>query len=346
MNSIGIYVPRRLTQYDKSDRLFARELFRVIKKSGRYQPLRLNLPRLSIASSEKAGEFCRRNNLVLILEHDSSLYSSEIFYPLRERYKKNVMLLEKCVPFINSIQAQKNGYSKITTKNILKKCGLPVLEDTIVNSVRELENSIQEGKWYVIKPPDNGAGTGVKLIKKERAEYFAYNNGEWRTVKITEVKLKSGAIGLVVKYQVDRRSPLLALKKIYLDFNYSPMLIEPYFNDDKEGFASLRCTVIGDEVVEAVKRTNKKNITSNISSGGTAEKIELSAEQKKIAVEAKNAIGADYAGVDFLVSGGETVIGEINIGPFTVYSKTTGVNVGKVMAEYLMNKCDTLAKNS
>jgi glutathione synthase/RimK-type ligase-like ATP-grasp enzyme len=127
---------------------------------------------------------------------------------------------------------------------------------------------------------------------------------------------------------------------ILSSFTYEPMLIEPYFNDDTRGFASLRCTVVGDEIVEAVKRTNRLNITSNISSGGTAEKTELNDEQIKMVLASAKALGVDYAGIDLLVSGGKSVIGEVNIGPFTVFSKYTGANVGKIVAEYAMQKCD------
>ena len=98
--------------------------------------------------------------------------------------------------------------------------------------------------------------------------------------------------------------------------------------------------MIGNEVVEAVKRTNRKNITSNVSRGGTATKIELSDYQKQIAIAAKNTIGASYAGVDLLVSAGKSVICEVNIGPFTVYGRYTGVNVGKTLGQHLMESCD------
>jgi glutathione synthase/RimK-type ligase-like ATP-grasp enzyme len=122
------------------------------------------------------------------------------------------------------------------------------------------------------------------------------------------------------------------------------MLVEPYFNDDAGGFASLRCTVVGDEIVETVKRTNRSNITSNVSSGGTAEKAELSDEQKEMVLATARAVGVDYAGIDLLVCGGKSVIGEVNIGPFTVFSKYTGAPVGKALAEYAMRKCDASTK--
>jgi len=345
MDSIGIYIPGWwLRIADKSDRIFVNELFKTIKNSGCYKLLLLNLPRLRFSSQKEAMDFCHRKNLVLILQHDSPFLS---FHPLVSnlRYKENVKLLENCVPFVNSFKAQERGYNKITTKNILNENGLPVLDDKIVTSLQDLENHIEEGKYYVIKPPDRGAGTGVKLIKKEGANYLAYYNSEWRKIKITDKKLKNKKDGLSLNYSFNfLKSPLLTFKKIQIDFIYHLMLVEPYFNDKIEEFSSLRCTVIGDEIVEVVKRTNRKNITSNISCGGRVEKFELSDYQKKIAVAAKNAIGADYAGVDFLISNKKTVIGEVNIGPFGLWCQYSGVNVGKILADYLIKKCDELKR--
>lgn len=335
--TIGIYIPRWFQNCGKSDKLFADELFKTIKNSGRYNPLLLNLSKLKISSQKEAIKFCHQKNLVLVMHHDSPFFSSNV------RYKNNVRLLENCVPFVNSTKCQEIGYNKIITKNILREKGLPVLNDKIVSSLLDLENHIEEGKHYVIKPPDQGAGTGVKLIKKEGQQHHAFHNGEWRKVKIADQKSKDKS--LTLKYSFDfLKSPLLFLQKMNIDFTYSPMLVEPYFNDDTEGFSSLRCTVVGNEVLETVKRTNRSNITSNVSSGGTAKKFELSDYQKEIAVAAKNAIGADYAGVDFLVSGNKTIIGEVNIGPFTLWHEHSGSNVGKIFGEYLMKKCDEIRK--
>ncbi|MEK9181526.1 MAG: hypothetical protein AAB786_00695 [Patescibacteria group bacterium] len=337
--AIGIYIPYWFQNCSESDKMFADELFKTIKNSGHYNPLLLNLSKLKLSSQKEALKFCHHNNLALIMHHDSPFFSSNI------RYKNNVRFLENCVPFVNSTKAQEIGYNKITTKNILREKGLPVLDDKIVSSLLDLENHLEEGKHYVIKPPDQGAGTGVKLIKKEGQQHHAYHNGKWQKVKISDNKRKDKPNSLTLKYSFNFfKSPFLFLQKINIDFTYNPMLVEPYFNDDAEGFSSLRCTVIGSEVVEAVKRTNHNNITSNVSSGGTAKKFELSDYQKEIAVAAKNAIGADYAGVDFLVSGEKTVIGEVNIGPFTLWHEHSGVNVGKIFGEYLMKKCDGMRK--
>ncbi len=296
-------MPRWLYWLNPSDRAFAKELARTIAESGRYRPLFFSLPSLRLYSAEDARKFCERHAVALIVQHDS------MFYSKKSRYRKNVELLEDCVPLVNSTQAQTIGHNKIDTKRVLREHGIPVLDETIVHAPADLAAAVEDGKWYVIKPPHLGAGNGVKLITRKQGKLLEYRNGRWRTMGL-------GA------------------------FMHDPMMLEPYFNDDADGFASLRCTVIGSEVAEAVKRVNRRNITSNVSGGGRAERALLTDLQNKMAVQAAQAIGADYAGVDLLVSGGKTVVGEVNIGPFTIFGRYTGVPVGRIFADYLMDRCD------
>lgn len=296
-------MPRWMYWLNASDRAFAKELVAAIAGSGRYRPLTIQLPSLRLTSAADTRAFCERNSIVLVVQHDSMFYSN------KARYRRNVEWLEACVPFINSTKAQTIGHNKITTKRVLRERGIPVLDERIVHSVQELAAAVEDGTWYVLKPPHLGAGRGVKLITRGQGKLLEYQNGKWRALRAK-------------------------------DFVYDSMMLEPYFNDDAEGFASLRCTVIGSEVAEAVKRVNAKNITSNVSSGGRAQKVELSQVQKEMAVAAMRAIGAEYAGVDLLVSGNKSVVGEINIGPFTIFGKYTGVPVGRIFADYLIKRCD------
>ncbi|MDR3547857.1 MAG: hypothetical protein P4M11_06265 [Candidatus Pacebacteria bacterium] len=241
---------------------------------------------------------------------------------------RTTRLLEEQVPLMNSLASHEIGHSKINTKQLLRTHGIPVLDDVVVTSVEDFHEHIQEDLWYVIKPVDKGAGAGVKLIRKEDNNLFCYRDGKWGP--ITAVTKKANTV--MIKQGLC----------IFSSYIYSPMLIEPYFNDAGDGFASLRCTVIGNEVVETVRRVNHSNITSNVSSGGTARKAELNDEQKEMVLATARAIGVDYAGIDLLVCGGKSVIGEVNIGPFTVFSKYTHAPAGKILAEYAMNKCDRI----
>jgi len=316
--------------------MFNDELIKSINNSDSYKAIKLDLTQPLFFSEKGVQKFIEKNNLVMIVQHDSKFYYKNKFY------NKNIELLEKHISIINSTECQKLGHDKIATKKILKENGLPVLEDKVFCKTVHLEKHLVEEQLYVIKPHDSGGGSGVKLIKKTKLGFFAFYNSEWISVSFLSKK-KNAKDVIKIKPNFDfLKSPITFLKKIHFTFTYDPLLIEPYFNNHDEGFSSLRCTVIGDTVVESVKRTNLKNITSNISSGGTAQKFEMSEYQKEVAIAAKNAIGADYAGVDFLVCDNKFVIGEINIGPFTLFTKYTGVNVGKIFGKYVMEKCDGL----
>ncbi|MEK7106860.1 MAG: hypothetical protein AAB899_01575 [Patescibacteria group bacterium] len=334
--TIGIYVPRLLFLPYQPDERFLDELVRTIEHSGRYRPLLLDLPKLRLASPGNARKFVEEYNLVAFIQHDSELYHKNA------RYAANVKLIENYVPFLNSTECQELGCDKIATNALLRQKNIPILDATVAYSLQDVEHRIREGEWCVIKPHDRGAGAGVRLIKKQRGKFFGYYDGRWRNIEITENVSSDKARTLRITYTFNLKTPFRFFKKLITDFTYSPMLIEPYFNDHENGFSSLRCTVVGDEVVEAVKRTNHKNITSNVSSGGRASKIELTKSQKEAAVAATRAIGAHYAGVDFLVRGNEWIIGEVNIGPITVFSEYTGVNVGEIFGKYVINKCDEL----
>src|SRR3989338_4470612 len=332
--TIGIYVPKWLCRSDESDQLFADELFRTIEQSGKYRPLTLELPKLRLSSEQDAKDFAGKNNLVAIVQHNSE------YYKRNARYAGNVKWLESNVPFLNSLPCQKLGHDKIATNKLLREKNIPILDTAIICTVQELMNHMRDKELYVVKPHNRGAGAGLRLIKKQSGGFFGYFDGRWRSVEIIE-KVSDGKVrGMRIKYTFNPKNPFFFFKKLLTDFTYRPMLVEPYFNDHGEGFSSLRCTVIGDEIVEAVKRINHKNITSNVSSGGRASNVELTDAQKAAAVAATHAIGADYAGVDFLVRGKEWVIGEVNIGPFTVFTKYTGVNVGEIFGKYVMSECD------
>ena len=311
-------MPKWLYRSAETDRIFLDELVRTIKDSRRYKPLQLGIPTLSISTPAAAKAFREKHDMALLVQHDSPFYSSS------KKYMNNVRLLQEEIPFLNAHTVHEIGHSKINTKRLLREHGIPVLDDFVAVSTEGLHSHLQEGKWYVVKPADKGAGIGVKLLKKEDGGLLQYHNGKWCSVDARS----------------RRKDTITITRSLLWSYTYEPMLIEPYFNDDPEGFASLRCTVVGNEIVEAVKRTNRLNITSNVSSGGTAQQTELNDEQKSIVLATAKAMDIDYAGIDLLVCGGKSVIGEVNIGPFTTFSAYTGSPIGRKVAEYAMKKSD------
>lgn len=67
----------------------------------------------------------------------------------------------------------------------------------------------------------------------------------------------------------------------------------------------LRVWVVGGEVVGHTLRSNENSFKSNFAQGGNALAVELPEGAAKIAVEAAQALGLDFAGVDILFGGGE-----------------------------------------
>lgn len=85
----------------------------------------------------------------------------------------------------------------------------------------------------------------------------------------------------------------------------------------KESLGSdIRCFVIGDKVVAAMKRTAKEGeFRSNLHRGGSAETIKLTPEERTTAVRATKALGLNVAGVDLIRSNHGALVLEVNSSP-------------------------------
>ena len=75
----------------------------------------------------------------------------------------------------------------------------------------------------------------------------------------------------------------------------------------------LRLQVVGEKIVTAMKRVSKSDFRANVTSGGTMEPHEPSEREKAVAIQASQAIGADFSGVDLLFGeNGEPIVCEVN----------------------------------
>ena len=82
------------------------------------------------------------------------------------------------------------------------------------------------------------------------------------------------------------------------------------------GGADIRCFVIGDKVVAAMKRQGKEGeFRSNLHRGGTASLIKITPEERSTAVRSAKVMGLNVAGVDLLRSRHGPVIMEVNSSP-------------------------------
>lgn len=103
------------------------------------------------------------------------------------------------------------------------------------------------------------------------------------------------------------------------------------------GGADIRCLVVGDKVVAAMKRQGAEGeFRSNLHRGGSAEIVKLSPAERKTAVDAAKAMGLNMCGVDILRSNNGPVVMEVNSSPGLEGIETaTGKDVAKMIIQYL-----------
>jgi ribosomal protein S6--L-glutamate ligase len=82
------------------------------------------------------------------------------------------------------------------------------------------------------------------------------------------------------------------------------------------GGADIRCFVIGEKVVAAMKRQAKEGeFRSNLHRGGIASLVKITPEERSTAVRAARIMGLNVAGVDILRSNHGSVVMEVNSSP-------------------------------
>ena len=82
------------------------------------------------------------------------------------------------------------------------------------------------------------------------------------------------------------------------------------------GGSDIRCLVVGDKVVAAMKRQGKEGeFRSNLHRGGTATLIKITPEERSTAVRSAKVMGLNVAGVDLLRSNHGPVVMEVNSSP-------------------------------
>lgn len=107
--------------------------------------------------------------------------------------------------------------------------------------------------------------------------------------------------------------------------------------------ADIRCFVIGDRVVAAMKRQGKKGeFRSNIHRGGTASTIRITPEERSTAVRAAKTMGLNVCGVDILRSNHGPVVMEVNSSPgLEGIEKVTGKDIAGMIIEFLERSAET-----
>ena len=103
------------------------------------------------------------------------------------------------------------------------------------------------------------------------------------------------------------------------------------------GGADLRCFVVGDKVVAAMKRQGAEGeFRSNLHRGGSAKLVKITPDERQTAVRSAKVMGLNVAGVDLLRSSRGPVVMEVNSSPgLEGIEKATKKDVAGIIIEFI-----------
>ena len=152
------------------------------------------------------------------------------------------------------------------------------------------------------------------------------------------IKLLEGTQGIGVVLAETKQAAQSVIEAFRgLDAN---ILVQEFIAEAKG--ADIRCFVIGDKVIAAMKRQGAPGeFRSNLHRGGNAETIKLTPEERSTAVRAAKAMGLRIAGVDLLRSNHGPVIMEVNSSPgLEGIEKATNIDVAGKIIEFIEKNAD------
>jgi ribosomal protein S6--L-glutamate ligase len=151
------------------------------------------------------------------------------------------------------------------------------------------------------------------------------------------IKLLEGTQGIGVVL-AETRTAAESVIEAFMGLNAN-ILVQQYVSEAKG--ADIRCFVVGNKVIAAMKRQAKAGeFRSNLHRGGTATAVKLSSAERKTALMAAKCMGLAVAGVDILQSKEGPVVMEVNSSPGLEGIETaTTVDVAGAILDYLESQC-------
>jgi len=190
---------------------------------------------------------------------------------------------------------------KLNTLQLLSQENLPMPITSFSHSVYETKHLIKMvgGAPLVIKLLEGTKGVGVVLAETTKAAESVIN----------------------------------AFKSLKAD-----ILVQEFIKESKG--RDIRCFVVGNKVVAAMERQAEEGeFRANMHLGGKATVIEITAEERALAIKAAKILGLDIAGVDMVRSNFGPKILEINSSPgLEGIEAATGVDVAGAIIKFLERK--------
>lgn len=147
------------------------------------------------------------------------------------------------------------------------------------------------------------------------------------------VKLLEGTQGVGVVLCETRKAAESVIEAFFgIDVN---IMVQEYIAE--AGGADVRCFVIGDRVVAAMRRQAQPGeFRSNLHRGGSAETTRISPAERRTAVGAARAMGLNMAGVDLIRSNHGPLVLEVNSSPgLEGIEKSTDIDVADLIIQFI-----------
>lgn len=149
------------------------------------------------------------------------------------------------------------------------------------------------------------------------------------------VKLNEGTQGagvMMTEKLSASRSVIEALRGLYANF-----VVQEFIGEAQ--CADLRCFVVGDRVVASMRRQAPEgDFRSNLHRGGSAERVETSADEQEVAMRAARVLGLAVAGVDLIRSHRGPLVLEVNSTPgLEGIEQACGVDVAGSIVDHVVS---------
>ena len=199
-------------------------------------------------------------------------------------------------------------------------------DNKIITAEKLMQAGVKTPKTLIAPKTFEGVGYDAELLFKAE-EFLKYP---------FVIKEAYGSFGKQVYLANNRLQAQEILQKI----GYKDCLFQEFIS--QSAGRDIRVNVVGGKVICAMKRYNENDFRSNISGGGSAERVVLTSAQEQIAISACNALGLDFAGVDVLYAD-EPLVCEVNSNPsFQSTIDCTGVDLSGYILEYINERLANL----
>lgn len=147
------------------------------------------------------------------------------------------------------------------------------------------------------------------------------------------IKLLSGTQGIGVVLAETQKAAESVIES-FLGLKAS-VLVQEFIKES--GGSDIRCLVVGEKVVAAMKRQGKEGeFRSNIHRGGSANLVSITREERATAVRAANTMGLNVCGVDILRSTRGPLVMEVNSSPgLEGIEKATGKDIATTIVQFM-----------